>query len=613
MDPKPTPGLDAPADESALWAKLAGAADASAFCQAWLDIQCARAPGARAGLILLECEEGSFAPAAIWPGAPCDITHLKEAAEQALTTGQAVVRGGEGEGGRTHVAYPVTAGERICGVVVLDLDGRSQSALQQALRHVHWGVGWLASMGWRHQAEGEAVRLKRGAVAIDMVAVAQEHGTLDAAAMAVANEMAVRMRADRVAIGLVHKGDIRLAAMSHAAWFRKRSSATEAVEEAMEEALDQSATIIHPAPAGPTRITLAHARLAAMVESAHVLSVLMADRGRTIGVLTLERREDEPFSAEEVLICEAVADVVGPVIEMHARERRWVSGRGREEVEKGLKALLGPRRPVAKVGTASALIAALFLFLPGADFRISADSALEGSVQRAAAAPFAGFIASSEARPGTVVKAGQVLATLDDRDLKLDRLRWAGERDRLDQRYRAALGTHNRPEMSVLGPQLRQAEAQLALTEYKLARTRIVAPIDGIVVSGDLSQLVGAPIEEGKVLYEVAPLDSYRVALKVEEGDIRYLKPGQRGEFAPTGLAGGTIPFVVTRLTSVSSAEEGNNTFRVEARLRQAPAAGLRPGMEGVAKVHVGEASRFWIWTRGVRDWLRLFFWKWTP
>ncbi len=260
----------------------------------------------------------------------------------------------------------------------------------------------------------------------------------------------------------------------------------------------------------------------------------------------------------------------------------------------------------------SALLLLLLLLLP-APFRVSADSALEGSVQRAAAAPFAGFIAGSTIRPGTVVQAGTVLATLDDRDLKLDRLRWASERDRLDQRYRAALATHDRAEMSLVGAQLRQAEAQLALTEYKLARTNIVAPISGVVVSGDLSQVIGAPVEEGKVLFEVAPLEGYRVALRVEEKDIRYVRVGQKGAFAPTGLAGGTIPIVVTRLTAVATADEGNNYFRVEARVDGKPPHALRPGMEGVAKVTVGRESRLWIWTRGMRDWLRLFAWKWLP
>ena len=40
---------------------------------------------------------------------------------------------------------------------------------------------------------------------------------------------------------------------------------------------------------------------------------------------------------------------------------------------------------------------------------------------------------------------------------------------------------------------------------------------------------------------------------------------------------------------------------------------GLRPGMEGIGKVVVGERSLLWIWTHGFFDWLRLALWNWMP
>src|SRR3546814_11305151 len=100
----------------------------------------------------------------------------------------------------------------------------------------------------------------------------------------------------------------------------------------------------------------------------------------------------------------------------------------------GAKALFGPRRPLAKALGIGTLLLLLFLFVPLAQFQVRADAELEGQVQRAASAPFSGFIARSQARAGDVVKAGQVLATLDDRDLRVDRARPLGEVQQLDRR-----------------------------------------------------------------------------------------------------------------------------------------------------------------------------------
>ena len=75
--------------------------------------------------------------------------------------------------------------------------------------------------------------------------------------------------------------------------------------------------------------------------------------------------------------------------------------------------------------------------------------------------------------------------------------------------------------------QLAETQARLDQVEERLARTRIEAPFAGVLVSGDLSQAIGGPVEQGKTLFELAPLDGYRVVLKVDERDIRALAPGQ--------------------------------------------------------------------------------------
>jgi multidrug resistance efflux pump len=107
---------------------------------------------------------------------------------------------------------------------------------------------------------------------------------------------------------------------------------------------------------------------------------------------------------------------------------------------------------------------------------------------------------------------------------------------------------------------MQQAEAQLALTEEKLARAQIVAPFDGLVVAGDLSQLLGSPVEQGRPLFEVAPLDAYRVILKVEDRDVRDVRAGQSGKLILAGLPGDLLDFEVRNI-SLAEADEGKNVF----------------------------------------------------
>jgi multidrug efflux pump subunit AcrA (membrane-fusion protein) len=157
-----------------------------------------------------------------------------------------------------------------------------------------------------------------------------------------------------------------------------------------------------------------------------------------------------------------------------------------------------------------------------------------------------------------------------------------------------------------------QAEAQLALAQERLTRAAILAPFDGIVVSGDLSQNIGSPVEQGKVLFEVAPLEGYRVILQVDDRDIAHLAASQRGQLVLSGLPDQRLPFTVSTVTPVATQIDGRNVFRVEARIDGA-APRLRPGMEGIGKVSIEDRSLLWVWTHTFVDWLRLSLWNWMP
>lgn len=609
----------APPQEAALWAALALAKDGAGFCRAWLDLQCARTPGASGGLILLEAQGGGFAPAAVWPAGPSNIDPLREAAEAVLASGQPqIAPGGDGQ---TVIAYPVGSSAEVHGVIVLALASADAGVLQQTLRELHWGVGWILTLVWQHRAaeagQASAAPPPAAVAAMELLAAVQEHEGLEETLLAFVNEIARAVGADRAAVGLVQRDAVRLSAMSHGAWFRRKSELAETIEAAMDEAFDQRARIVLPqGDAGDDcgAVTIQHARLISTLGSGAIASIPFEDRGIVTGVLTLERdRGRAPFSARDLLLCETAAALVAPTISLKQREARLVSGRIRAKAMDGARAVFGPRRPLAKALAIGAVVLTFVLLVPLAQFRVGADATLEGRVQRAAAAPFNGFIARSMARAGDVVQAGQVLAVLDDRDLRLDRARAAAELQQVDRQYRKALAGHERAEMNLLGAQYRQAEAELRLIDYKLERIAITAPLSGVLVSGDVSQLVGSPVEEGKVLFEVAPADDFRVVLNVAEGDISHVKPGQEGQFAPTGLAGETVPFTVTKLTSVTAARDGQNTFRVEAELAPEARELLRPGMEGVAKVDVDRRSLAGIWLRPVIGWMRLFAWEWLP
>ena len=107
-------------------------------------------------------------------------------------------------------------------------------------------------------------------------------------------------------------------------------------------------------------------------------------------------------------------------------------------------------------------------------------------------------------------------------------------------------------------------------------------------------------------------IDTWRLILKVDEHDMQSVAIGQQGRLKLAGLPGTTFEFSVSRITPVSEAADGSNHFRIEAELVDAPDI-LRPGMEGVGKIEIGERRLLWIWTHRMLDWFRLTAWSWWP
>lgn len=624
--PVAPPGDRATERRARLWAILHDdSAPQAEYFAAWLALQCESLAGATGGLLLLRTAEGGTHPQASWPapGTPSarDNADLARLAERALAEARTIAAWGRTPIQGTmalFVAQPLGPDGKHNAVIAVTLTvagGMDRTDPEAIGRQLRAAAGWLDAWRWRQPLEAARARIAIAATGLDILAATGEHRGLTASAMALVNTLATRLSLDRAAIGLARRDGVALQAVSHAADFQKGSRIADALAEAMDEALTQNATLALPEQeGGPRRVTVAHRALhtASGTRGGLASVVLPGPGGKPTAVLTLERHAS-PFTPDELALAETVAALTGPVIGLHAAERRWISGRARDLLEQGLHALFGPARPALKLGTVLALALVATLALVKGEYRVAARAVVEGEVQRAAVAPFDGYLRSAPVRAGDIVKQGDTLATLDDRDLVLDRLKWIAEREKLAQKHREALAKGERATLAVVAAQLAQAEAEMSLAEEKLARSRIVAPFDAIVVSGDLRQTLGSPVERGKVLFELAPLDAWRLVIHADEREVRWLAAGQHGLLALASQPTTRLPVRVERVTPVAVAEDGRNFFRVEAKLETPDAAALRPGMEGIAKIETGPQRLLWIWTHSIVDWLRLFAWHWLP
>lgn len=606
-------------EEQALWASFADAATVEAFCRSWLALQCRMMNGVLAGMVLLgPANRGPFRPVATWPDGLPNFKHLRKTAERTLAERRSLVSCGESAEGETQnghnqIGYPVEVRGSLHGAAVLDVVPRSGVELQGLMRQLHWGSAWLELLFSREAVAVEKATRERIQAAMNLVATSVGHDRFQAAALALVTALATSLSCDRVSIGFVKRGHTRVTAVSHSAEFKEQTNVIRGLADAMDEAVDQRESIIYPPPAeGAAVVIQAHAAFAKEQGSGALLCVPLEAGGQAVGALLLERPAERPFDEKSVVLCRSVSSLIGPVLETHRREDRWIGVKVWDSLTRYVRDLLGPSHVALKVTTVSLVGLLAFCVLAKGEYRVSAKTVLEPIVQRAAAAPFNGYIREAPVRAGDLVHSGDVLCTLDDRELRLERVKSFSKLEEYRKEYHKALTEREAAKVEIVTAQMNQTQSEIALLDDQLGHTRVMASFDGIVVSGDLSQSLGSPVEKGKVLFEIAPLDRYRVVLEVDERDIADVRVGQHGQLLLSAFPSEPVGVTVANVTPVSTAKEGRNFFRVEGKLDQTHDR-LRPAMEGAGKIEIDRRLLVWIWTHQVVDWVRLAVWSWTP
>ena len=586
------------------------------FALIWLKLQVQLIGGALQSVVVLgPPDTGPFMPIAILPEAKPGSPELVKAIENAITSKTVFVEGGlsvsqDGEKIiQDLIACPIIIDGQICGAVAMTLQYReSEQERQWAAQQLSWGIGWL-EMSIRRKKLTPVDRL---ATILNLLATSLHYERFPAAATAVATELAGEFLCERVSIGFIKGHHIELKALSHSASFEKKANLVRALEAVMDEAIDQQATIlVPPSEDAQLKVTKSHELLIRDHGAGAVCTIPFSVGGKLLGAITLERPLGESFDHKTVDLSEHAASLLGPVLEIKRRDDRWLIEKAVDSLRTQLRHLMGPRHVGKKLAAIIATFVVLFFTFAEGDYRVTGQATLEGTVQRAISVPMAGYIGLANVRAGDIVKSGDVMFTMDERDLRLERLKWVSQRAQYKQEYSEALAEHERAKTKVLGAQIDQAEAQIDLVEEQLKRSRVKAPFDGFVVTGDLSQSLGAPVERGDILFQIAPLNDYRIILKIDEREVGELKVGQTGQLALAGLPGEYLPINVSKITPISNAEEGNNFFRIEARLTDGDLEKLSPGMEGVGKVEVEQRKLIWIYSHKVIHWFRMFFWSW--
>jgi len=351
------------------------------------------------------------------------------------------------------------------------------------------------------------------------------------------------------------------------------------LHEAIESCVTQAALVVWPrrSTAATAREGLqvsAHAALLSIQGLTGVATLPLMVGGQVCGVLSCERSAradgalgqdglwlDEGFSEAEQEWLRTLAGWLAPAMALRYRlEQPWYA-RSWTWLETLSVRLADPRERTLRWSVLAffgVLSFGLGLPLP---YEVSVAARLEGASELVLSAPVEGLVQEARAHVGDVVKTGQVLARVEDR-----------QHDRLD----------------------------------------VKAPYDGVVITAALSRHLGQRVPRGEPLLTVAPGLDWRVVMDVPESLVMALQKGQMAHLRLGAMPERTVGLVLTRVSPVARHTPAGVVYEVEGVPTGAGAGArdLRPGLDGVARIDM--PARPLLWRAVERAWTALRAWAWA-
>ncbi|PWC31792.1 efflux RND transporter periplasmic adaptor subunit [Azospirillum sp. TSO22-1] len=209
---------------------------------------------------------------------------------------------------------------------------------------------------------------------------------------------------------------------------------------------------------------------------------------------------------------------------------------------------------------------------------------------------FKASVDSSRAkRDAAVARVAQAEVTLDETARDYERKKAlagtsAGNRHDFD----AARAAYNRAVTGLASAkaEVLSTEADLTLNESNLAKTRITAPVNGVVLKRnvDPGQTVAASLQ-APVLFTIAEdLRQMEVQVNVDEADVGKVREGQSATFSVDAYPERRFPARIRELRYAPETVQGVVTYKAVLTVDNAELL-LRPGMTATAEIGVQDVT----------------------
>jgi len=171
-----------------------------------------------------------------------------------------------------------------------------------------------------------------------------------------------------------------------------------------------------------------------------------------------------------------------------------------------------------------------------------------------------GIVKEIHAEEGDFVKAGQVLARLEDEQLEIEEQRSRSTLEKTQNEYQRSKELFERKLISAeefdnIRFEFENQKATYELAKLNLENTAIKSPISGTVSSRLIKK--GNLVQTNDILFHITDTKELQAILYIPEHEIAKIRPGQKAVLKPDAVKNQTVEGTVERVSPVVDAESG--------------------------------------------------------
>jgi RND family efflux transporter MFP subunit len=269
---------------------------------------------------------------------------------------------------------------------------------------------------------------------------------------------------------------------------------------------------------------------------------------------------------------------------------------------------LGKRRRSLLIGAAVGAI--IFLAAFPWPLRIEGDAVVAPLHSAHLQPELEGIISKVYVREGERVSRGQVLAELADWDARAKLAQAQAKYQATMLQMNHALATNDGAEAGIQRVQADYWKSEVERSQELLDRTRLRSPIDGIVATPHVENMVGRRLEFGDVFAEVVDTSRAIVDVAIDNAEASLLRTGEKASVKlnsfPTRVFRGDVMVVSPKATLQGE----DRVFFARVAVPNSDGA-ILAGMEGRGKVRAGWYPAGYALFRRPLLWLYSRIWTW--